>query len=231
MQTLTQKQRNKLQLYAHNINEHLKAEKEKNMYRFFVHNLTFVKDFHLHYETHTDTLAQATSLDDILLSGLHDLFHIVKEEGFGLKEYKEVDEKDVNSLTQCRDMFAEEFPLFIEMEVSENIEKAYQKAKKDADSSAFVQALETQRNTIQQLRKIAHTRHKINRYLTKLEWLFIKINLAVTLIQLKNIDAYDKLKKLEKKVQKTSKKILKTAKRYDEAIEQLPYIQGEMYAH
>lgn len=216
MQTLTQQKQ--LHTYTTTINAHLQEEKKKSMVRFFTKNLPFLKDFHLEYTTHTTNLKEASKLEDILLSGLQDLFYIIKEDGFGFKEYKEIDAKYADALTQSQEKFEQIFPLFVDIAESEALQNSYEENK----------ALEIHYNTLQNLRKLIHKRHKVNRYLTKLEWCFIKINLAVALIQLNNIDTYEELKKLEKKVRKVSKKLLKTAKKYDDAMQKLPYIKEEI---
>ena len=187
------------------INKQIKAQKQKSMQKFFTSQLTFIKDFRIQAKNNTDTLSEANSLDEIILSGLNDLFHIVKEEGFGLKEYEEVNEAYVQSLELCKENFLEEFVPYVDLDINEykNVSDA-QKAK------------------LEEFRESIKKRYKIDAHLTKLEWCFIEINMAVALIQInQDKKAYKKLEKLEKKVRKSCKKILSYVKADDKAIKKL----------
>ena len=191
------------------INRQIDAQKQKSMKKFFTSQLTFLKDFHIQAKNNTDTLSEANSLDEIILSGLNDLFYIVKEEGFGLKEYEEVNKAYVQSLELCKENFLEEFIPYVGL-----------------DTTKYKNVSDAQKAKIEEFRKSIKRRYKIDAYLTKLEWCFIEINMAVALIQInQDKKAYKKLEKLEKKVRKLCKKILSDAKADDKAIKQLTLLK------
>jgi hypothetical protein len=223
MTTLSKKEKKRVRKFVQMINTQIEEEKEKSLQKFLLSHIDFIKDFTLPYESDTNNLSQATELDEILISGLSDLFCIVKEDLFGIKEYKEIDEKSVKMVEKCHKEFEKQYPLFTMYDVSDAIVQDMQ----ESQSEVYKKTLQQLLKKIDEIRKALQRRHNIKRELTKIEWCFIRINLAVTLISLNNTSAYKKLEKLETKVQKSCKKLLKNAKKYDKAVSQLDFLEIE----
>ena len=191
------------------INKQINAQKQKSMKKFFTSRLAFLKDFHIQSKNNTDTLSEAHDLDEIILSGLHNLFHIVKEEGFGLREYEEVNKSYVDSLELCKEIFLDEFVPCVDIYFSE-----------------YENVSDSQKAKIDEFRESVKRRYTIDRHLTKIEWCFIEINMSVALIQIaQDKKAYKKLDKLERKVRKSCKKIFSYAEADDRAISQLTLLE------
>jgi hypothetical protein len=223
MTTLSKKEKKRVRKFVQTINTQIQCEKNRSLEKFLLSHIDFVKDFTLPYKSDTNKLSKAKEPNEIIAYGFSDLFCIVKEDLFGIKEYKEIDEKSVEMVEKCHEEFEKQYPLFTMYDVSDAIVQDMQ----ESQSEVYKKTLQQLLKKIDDIREALKRRHNIKRELTKIEWCFIKINLAVTLISLNNTSAYKKLEKLETKVQKSCKKLLKNAKKHDEAVSQLDFLEIE----
>ena len=221
MKALKQKHKTKLQRYTESINTQIQQIKSKRLYEFMIINMPFVDDYHIRYTSNTNRVSQAEDLGDILLAGMQDLVSIVAEDALGIKEYNIIEEENT-MIDEFRQKLEVEYPSYLLFDASEPIEVTLKKLeKKEKINTPYYKKLTTLKKEIAKVREVLTLRHTIQSHLRALEWKFVKINTAISLVHYKGIEAYNDVQRLEDEARDICQKLVFSAKEYDTSVEKL----------
>jgi len=217
-----------IQEFEDSINKQLEYEHSKKLSKFLVKHLPFLNDYHVHYKNNTDSVKDADDLGDILLSGFKDLVHIVKEEGFGIKEYR-VGDNEKGKLSDFLCIFEDHFSSYVEFEASEPLLELLKtleaEGKTETSNYEKLQALQTK---ITEAQKVFNLVYEVQNLLLKLDQTFLQIILAVVMLEIGELNVKqmsvdtmqvsEDIRRLENKAQRLCEKVLKKAKKYDKKV-------------
>lgn len=215
----------KLQHFIQEVNRVIQEMKSKHLYDFIIQKLPYIEAYHLDYITRSDSLKDAQTLDEIVLSGLKDLVAIAVEDGLGIKEY-DITKEEQSNITDVCDEMDEMFPFYIDLEVGKQVraEKEKLEIEGKANTPYYTKLTEIEEK-IDAIHAILQLRFKTRNKLTGLELKFAKITLAVGLASIENkLSNYKEIEKREAEAQKLCKKILKHAKKHDKRLKKLAYL-------
>jgi len=221
MQALKQKQKQKLQEYKVEINNIIKKEQSQMLYHFTVLNIPFIDDFHISYDSDTNSLSEAQDFGDILVAGAKDLINIVAENALGIKDYNLLEEES-QILSKFHDALDEQYPTFVEFKVEDRINVKIKKMQtKQKIDTIYYKKLCKLKQKITIVRKALNKRYAVKSNLRALTYKFIKIDIAIAMTIFQDIPAYSEIERLEEEAREICNKLIKSVQKYDRSVQKL----------
>ena len=197
----------KIKKYTKKINKVIEKEQSKKLYNSMLLHLPFVDDFRVNYKSHTDRLADAEELGDILLSGIQDIISIVAEDGFGIKDYEAIEDEH-KIIEKFYKHLEKKYPVYVKLKLSSTTQKKIEKLKK----------FKPIKKKINEFRDVLEQRHTIHNHLRALEWKFIKLNTAIGLTKTGDIATYSDIQRLESEAREICDELVSKVKEHDKAM-------------
>ena len=245
IKTLTQQEQDKIIYFADSINEQITQTKSKKLTKFLKTGLEVLKDFEVKYQTEATKLdnferdeALLSKADDdigikglatvglhdikkIIKAGVEDIGTIIKEDGFGFKNYKSV-ENTVKLIELLISRYETQYSLDKPYKILAELEESINSIK-DINSRYF-QIMNNLKNEIEHTDYILRKRVSIYKTIVRLSVSLSGLDEQISIAHRSGESIQDKVEEVEEFVTNEYVKTLNQAYEFDKLVSALEFV-------